>query len=177
MWLDNLNIMIIDIYTINIMFRLDKWKEVLWIWVATCDSVVSDMWVQQRLKSPCVSRSFIRVIVVHIKNFSIHGYSKQSKWRFLLDCENVQADLNIRWLHVSESTFSEGVAYSMLLFLQKFSVPWLSMLKAPCLWACLTAHVCNNWTNYTLLTNIPTFMKEVLKFDIKAVRFSFFTNV
>ncbi|XP_045163065.2 uncharacterized transporter slc-17.2-like isoform X2 [Mercenaria mercenaria] len=48
------------------------------------------------------------------------------------------------------------------------SVPWLSMAKSPCLWACLTAHVCNNWTNYTLLTNIPTFMKEVLKFDIKA---------
>jgi len=37
------------------------------------------------------------------------------------------------------------------------------------MWACLTAHVCNNWTNYTLLTNIPTFMKEVLKFDIKSV--------
>ncbi|KAL4221287.1 hypothetical protein ACF0H5_019550 [Mactra antiquata] len=47
-------------------------------------------------------------------------------------------------------------------------VPWLSMLKSKCLWACLTAHVCNNWTNYTLLTNIPTFMKDVLKFDIKA---------
>ncbi|XP_053378608.1 uncharacterized transporter slc-17.2-like [Mercenaria mercenaria] len=48
------------------------------------------------------------------------------------------------------------------------SVPWLSMARPPCLWACLTAHVCNNWTTYTLLTNIPTFMKEVLKYDIKA---------
>ena len=61
----------------------------------------------------------------------------------------------------------------LFFFFQKFSVPWLSMLKAPCLWACLTAHVCSNWTSYTLLTNIPTFMKEVLKFDIKAVSFSF----
>ncbi|XP_060589473.1 uncharacterized transporter slc-17.2-like [Ruditapes philippinarum] len=48
------------------------------------------------------------------------------------------------------------------------SVPWLSIVKSPRIWACLTGHVCNNWTNYTLLTNIPTFMKEVLKFDIKA---------
>ncbi|XP_052760333.1 uncharacterized transporter slc-17.2-like isoform X2 [Mya arenaria] len=47
------------------------------------------------------------------------------------------------------------------------SIPWRAILTAPCLWATLTAHVCNNWTNYTLLTNIPTFMKEVLKFDIK----------
>ena len=53
---------------------------------------------------------------------------------------------------------------------QTESVPWLSIIKAPCVWACMTAHVCNNWTNYTLLTNIPTFMKEVLKFDIKSVR-------
>lgn len=39
-------------------------------------------------------------------------------------------------------------------------------------WACLTAHVCNNWTNYTLLTSLPTFMKEVLKFNIKNVSVS-----
>lgn len=47
-------------------------------------------------------------------------------------------------------------------------VPWLSIARSPCLFACLTAHVCNNWTNATLLTNIPTFMKEVLSFDIKS---------
>ncbi|XP_052286762.1 uncharacterized transporter slc-17.2-like isoform X7 [Dreissena polymorpha] len=47
-------------------------------------------------------------------------------------------------------------------------IPWRSLLSAPCLWATLTAHVCNNWTNYTLLTNTPTFMKEVLKYDIEA---------
>ncbi|XP_059139528.1 sialin-like isoform X2 [Physella acuta] len=49
---------------------------------------------------------------------------------------------------------------------KEFNVPWLSMAKSKGLYVCLTAHVCNNWTHYTLLTSLPTFMKEVLKFDI-----------
>ncbi|XP_060073734.1 sialin-like [Ylistrum balloti] len=46
-------------------------------------------------------------------------------------------------------------------------VPWRDMVKSRAVWACLTAHVCSNWTNYTLLTSLPAFMKAVLKFDIK----------
>ncbi|OWF55374.1 sialin-like isoform X2 [Mizuhopecten yessoensis] len=46
-------------------------------------------------------------------------------------------------------------------------VPWKDLMKSRAMWACLTAHVCNNWTNYTLLTSLPAFMKAVLKFDIK----------
>ncbi|XP_060073733.1 sialin-like [Ylistrum balloti] len=46
-------------------------------------------------------------------------------------------------------------------------VPFRDIAKSRALWACLTAHVCNNWTNYTLLTSLPAFMKAVLKFDIK----------
>ena len=38
------------------------------------------------------------------------------------------------------------------------------------LWAIICAHMCNNYTNYTLLTSLPTFMKEVIKLDIKEVR-------
>ncbi|XP_022337131.2 sialin-like [Crassostrea virginica] len=45
--------------------------------------------------------------------------------------------------------------------------PWKSIALSSVVWACLTAHVCNNWTNYTLLTSLPTFMKEVLKFNIQ----------
>lgn len=46
-------------------------------------------------------------------------------------------------------------------------VPWKSILTSRAVWACLTAHICNNWTNYTLLTSLPAFMKEALHFDIK----------
>ncbi|KAK3744228.1 hypothetical protein RRG08_017090 [Elysia crispata] len=46
--------------------------------------------------------------------------------------------------------------------------PWLAMLRSVPLWAILIAHSCSNYTNYTLLTSLPTFMKESLNFDIKA---------
>ncbi|ESO91410.1 hypothetical protein LOTGIDRAFT_63537, partial [Lottia gigantea] len=45
--------------------------------------------------------------------------------------------------------------------------PWIKMFKSPAVLACITAHACNNWTNYTLLTSLPLFMREVLEFDIK----------
>ena len=51
-------------------------------------------------------------------------------------------------------------------------VPWRSIASSPVVWACATAHVCNNWTNYTLLTSLPMFMKEALKFNIKSVSLS-----
>ncbi|CAH1800936.1 unnamed protein product [Owenia fusiformis] len=47
-------------------------------------------------------------------------------------------------------------------------VPWISMLKSPPLWAIITAHVCNNWGSYTLLTSLPLYMRDVLKFDIRS---------
>ncbi|KAK7496742.1 hypothetical protein BaRGS_00011951, partial [Batillaria attramentaria] len=49
-----------------------------------------------------------------------------------------------------------------------FTVPWKSIAMSRALWVCLTAHFCNNWMHYTLLTSLPTFMKEVLHFDIKS---------
>ncbi|CAL1547222.1 unnamed protein product [Lymnaea stagnalis] len=46
-------------------------------------------------------------------------------------------------------------------------VPWLKMFSSGPLWAVIIAHFCNNYVNYTLLTSLPTFMKESLNFDIK----------
>jgi len=52
--------------------------------------------------------------------------------------------------------------------LQKsMGTPWKSFFGSSALWAIIVAHVCSNWGTYTLLTNIPTYMKEVLKFNIK----------
>ncbi|XP_046558800.1 uncharacterized transporter slc-17.2-like [Haliotis rubra] len=44
--------------------------------------------------------------------------------------------------------------------------PWVAMLTSPATWACLTAQLCFNWTAYTLTTITPTYLKEVLSFDI-----------
>ncbi|CAG5136557.1 unnamed protein product, partial [Candidula unifasciata] len=46
-------------------------------------------------------------------------------------------------------------------------VPWLAIAKSRAMWMCLMAHIGNNYLNYTLVTGLPSFMNEVLKFDIK----------
>ncbi|XP_067934784.1 sialin-like [Watersipora subatra] len=46
------------------------------------------------------------------------------------------------------------------------NTPWLEMAKSPVLWATSCAHFCHNWGFYTLLTCLPTYMKDVLQFDI-----------
>ncbi|KAK6176382.1 hypothetical protein SNE40_014680 [Patella caerulea] len=51
--------------------------------------------------------------------------------------------------------------------LKVLKTPWVKMFTSSALWACLISHVCNNWTNYTLQTSLPLFMREVLEFDIK----------
>ncbi|XP_002734661.1 sialin-like [Saccoglossus kowalevskii] len=46
-------------------------------------------------------------------------------------------------------------------------VPWFTIFKSMPFWAILVTHVCCNWGTYSLLTFLPTYMREVLKFDIK----------
>ncbi|XP_043819911.1 sialin isoform X1 [Dromiciops gliroides] len=45
------------------------------------------------------------------------------------------------------------------------SVPWIPMLKSLPLWSIVVAHFSYNWTFYTLLTLLPTYMKEILRFN------------
>merc|ERR1711874_291682 len=44
---------------------------------------------------------------------------------------------------------------------------WKSIIRSVPVWALATAHVCQNWGFYTLLTDLPTYMKNILHFDIK----------
>ncbi|XP_067877196.1 sialin isoform X2 [Heterodontus francisci] len=46
-------------------------------------------------------------------------------------------------------------------------VPWGSLWTSLPLWAIIVPHFCYNWTFYTLLTLLPTYMEEILQFDIK----------
>ncbi|KAG8444899.1 hypothetical protein GDO86_009887 [Hymenochirus boettgeri] len=47
------------------------------------------------------------------------------------------------------------------------SVPWCAMLKSLPLWAIIVAHFSYNWTFYTLLTLLPTYMNEILRFNVQ----------
>ena len=52
------------------------------------------------------------------------------------------------------------------------AVPWIEMAKSIPLWAIITAHTCNNWAFYTLLTCLPAFFNDVLDYDIKKAGFA-----
>ncbi|XP_055864731.1 sialin-like isoform X1 [Biomphalaria glabrata] len=71
-----------------------------------------------------------------------------------------------RWVSAKERTYIE-TAIGKGGLTKVRSVPWLKMFKSGPLWAVTTAHFCNNYVNYTLLTLLPTFLKESLNFDIK----------
>lgn len=50
-----------------------------------------------------------------------------------------------------------------------WSVPLASMVVSVPLWAIIVTQMCSNWTFYTLLTSLPTYMSQVLHFDLQSV--------
>lgn len=46
-------------------------------------------------------------------------------------------------------------------------IPWASIFKSMPLWAIVVAHFSFNWTFYTLLTLLPTYMNDILGFSIQ----------
>lgn len=51
----------------------------------------------------------------------------------------------------------------------KKKIPWLAIFTSrPCI-VIFIGQFSHNWGNYLFLTSIPTFLKDVLKFDMKSV--------
>ncbi|KAL4217610.1 hypothetical protein ACF0H5_022352 [Mactra antiquata] len=50
---------------------------------------------------------------------------------------------------------------------EDIKTPWLDIIKCPAVWGVCIAHFSNNWGFYTMLTTLPSYMKNVLKFDLK----------
>ena len=50
------------------------------------------------------------------------------------------------------------------------SIPWLSIFTSIRIWAILVAHIGYSWGFYILLSELPTYMKTVLNFDLHSVR-------
>ncbi|XP_047476944.1 sialin-like [Penaeus chinensis] len=51
---------------------------------------------------------------------------------------------------------------------EKPPIPWKSVWTSMPVWAIIVAHTCSNWGWYMLLVKLPTYMRYILKFDIKA---------
>nr|XP_057904011.1 sialin [Doryrhamphus excisus]XP_057904012.1 sialin [Doryrhamphus excisus] len=49
-----------------------------------------------------------------------------------------------------------------------WSVPLLRMMTSVPLWAIVVTQMCFNWSFYTLLTSLPTYMNNILHFDLKS---------
>ncbi|XP_053390940.1 sialin-like [Mercenaria mercenaria] len=47
------------------------------------------------------------------------------------------------------------------------STPWSKILTSLPVWAIIVSETCAEWGTYSFLTNIPTYMEDVLKFDSK----------
>lgn len=45
-------------------------------------------------------------------------------------------------------------------------IPWKQFFRAPAFWALLTAHFCTNWTWYTFLTWLPSYLVQVRGFSL-----------
>lgn len=59
--------------------------------------------------------------------------------------------------------------YNFLFLFQSPKVPWVSIAKSLPFWAILMAHMGQNYGYETLMTELPSFMKQVLHFNLKDV--------
>ena len=50
----------------------------------------------------------------------------------------------------------------------KSKIPWKAIMLSKACWATFFAHFTNNWGNFLFMTSIPSYLKDVLKFDIKS---------
>jgi len=68
-----------------------------------------------------------------------------------------------------------------LFWLKNFQVeniPWKEFATSLPVWAIIVAHVTENWGWYTLLTQLPTYLKTVLDFNLQEVcQYVFCQNV
>ncbi|CAH1796872.1 unnamed protein product [Owenia fusiformis] len=51
------------------------------------------------------------------------------------------------------------------------TIPWLAIFTSGPVWAIVVAHFVENWGYYTLLTEMPTFMKDALLFNLQEAGF------
>ncbi|XP_065204041.1 vesicular glutamate transporter 3-like [Planococcus citri] len=52
------------------------------------------------------------------------------------------------------------------IFIFSIKHPWLKFFTSMPVWAIVVSHFCQNWGFYTMFTNLPSFFKETLHYDI-----------
>ena len=54
---------------------------------------------------------------------------------------------------------------------EQTDTPWREIFSSSAVWAIVVGHFCNNWGFYNLLTCLPSYLNNVLRFDIKHAGF------
>lgn len=83
-------------------------------------------------------------------------------------CANIGTQINTHTRARASCTIAQAKKYKTPI-LQKPPIPWKSVWTSMPVWAIIVAHTCSNWGWYMLLVKLPTYMRYILKFDIKAV--------
>ena len=86
-------------------------------------------------------RSLIRIFDGRMKKLCILGYPKCAQERFWSACATAQADLNLCWVHISESTFTDFVVLMCLFGGQsQLYITAVYQIKTSCffIWECWT---------------------------------------
>lgn len=87
-------------------------------------------------------------------------------WMFLVqDTPELQSLISIEEREMI--TLSLGVQSSGKSTKRNMPTPWKAIFNSASFWAIAIAHVCSNWGWYMLLIELPFYMKQVLKFNIK----------
>ncbi|ALC42296.1 MFS15, partial [Drosophila busckii] len=134
----------------------------------------------------CYSGSQFGTVIM----LSVSGYIASSSlgWPSIFYISGIVGILwSLAWVYFSESTPAEhaGITVSERRYIEtsaqqrrpsdagreeprpRLRTPWLRILSSPPFLALVLAHCANNLGFWTLLTEIPTFMKSVLGMDIK----------
>lgn len=85
-------------------------------------------------------------------------------WGFL-GCDSPSVSKRISKIEKDFIESTKGVSTSG----EKKITPWKQIFRSKPFWALLLVHCGQSWGFWTLLTEIPSYMKDILEYDIKAV--------
>lgn len=85
----------------------------------------------------------------------------------ILGCDSPSMSKGISKLELEFIDSNQGVSTSG----EKKITPWKQIFMSMPFWAILITHSTQSWGFWTLLTEIPSYMKDVLEYDIKAVKY------
>ena len=73
-------------------------------------------------------------------------------------------------IHATTEIFCHSLSLSLVLIFQRLPVPWKSILLSIPVWTIVVTHSCSVFGYFTVVNQLPTYMKYILNFNIKEVR-------